>query len=74
LVALLSGSAVTARRFTTDHANEFSVLTGRNFYFRSRTAEAQSQEQGNRTQPTQDSLEHALDAIGNSGSKPFQIE
>ncbi len=72
LVALLPCSAVTTRRFATGNAHELTTFKWRDFYFRSRTAWARSQEEGNRTQPAQNTSEHAVDANGNRNGKPFQ--
>jgi hypothetical protein len=72
LVVLLSGSAMTTRRFATCHTNELATLDWRNFYLRRRTVRDASQDTYDRTQRAENASDHVLKASGNAGGKPFQ--
>src|SRR5438094_849342 len=72
LVAFLPCSTMATRRFAAGDAHELATLKWRYFYFRSRTVWSRSQEEGNRTQPAQNTSEHAVDPTGNRNGKPFQ--
>src|SRR2546430_12934250 len=63
---------MATRRFAAGDAHELATLKWRYFYFRSRTVWSRSQEEGNRTQPAQNTSEHAVDPTGNRNGKPFQ--
>jgi hypothetical protein len=73
LVVLFAGSAVTAGRFTTGGTNEFTALTGRDFYLLRQTATwCESQGKQKQAYSAHDAWNHVLDIKENRSGKPFQ--
>jgi hypothetical protein len=72
LAALFACSAVTTGRFATGRTDKLTTMSWRNFYFRCPIVGDASQDKRDRTQPPKNVSDHALDASGHCGGKPFQ--